>query len=162
MGTVQECSAPQASQRLGVCRQPFLQERRALGGTPSCEGAARCPRDRDPLCLPERLRARSGCLQIYTLSSAALLPVTLHRAYDESLLILQCSQHPLAIKKFILHNNLLSLDSFTPALLVFKAHPHLQLLLLLLPVESTSGLHVVGTTVLLWNNSKMILSKDSH
>ena len=40
------------------------------------------------------LLARSGCLQIQTLSSAALLPLTLNTVYDKSLLILYCSQHP--------------------------------------------------------------------
>ena len=39
------------------------------------------------------LHSRSSCLQIQTLSSAALLPVTLNTVYDKSLLILYCSQH---------------------------------------------------------------------
>ena len=40
------------------------------------------------------LHSRSGCLQIQTLFSAALLPVTLNTVYDKGLLILYCSQHP--------------------------------------------------------------------
>ena len=49
--------------------------------------------------------SRSGCLQIETLSSAVLLPLTLNTVHDRSVLILHCSQHPLVIVKVILHNN---------------------------------------------------------
>ena len=38
------------------------------------------------------LRSRSGCLQIETISSAALLPLTFNTVHDKSLLILHCSQ----------------------------------------------------------------------
>ena len=40
------------------------------------------------------LHSSSGCLRTETLSSAALLPVTVNTVYDESLLILHYSQHP--------------------------------------------------------------------
>ena len=39
------------------------------------------------------LHSRSGCLQIQTLSAAALLPITLNTVYDKSLLIPYYSQH---------------------------------------------------------------------
>ena len=51
------------------------------------------------------LHSRSGCLKIETLSSAALLPVTLNTVHEKSLLILYYSQHSLVIVKFILQNN---------------------------------------------------------
>ena len=42
------------------------------------------------------LHSRSGCLQIETLSSAALLAVTLNTD-EKNLLILYCSQHPASV-----------------------------------------------------------------
>ena len=51
------------------------------------------------------LLAQAACRQRETLSSAALLPVPLNTVYDESLLIMYYSQHPLVIVKAILHNN---------------------------------------------------------
>ena len=43
------------------------------------------------------LHSRSGCLQIETLSSAALLPVTLSTVYDKSLLICTVVNIPVSI-----------------------------------------------------------------
>ena len=52
------------------------------------------------------LHSRSGYLQIETISSAALFPVTLNRTYGKNLLILNYSQHPLVMVQVVLHNNL--------------------------------------------------------
>ena len=71
------------------------------------------------------LHSTSGCLQIETLSSAALLSVTLNTAYDKSLSIVYCSQYPLVIMNIVLHNTLLSLVSLTPATKVFKGKSRL-------------------------------------
>ena len=76
------------------------------------------------------LHSRSSCLRTETLSSAALLSVTVNTVHDKSLLILYCSQHALVIAKVVLPNDP-PLVSLTPDTKVFKGKCRLICLLFL-------------------------------